>query len=61
MERMGLGTEAPLKHSSGKAFPLGVSQVEGGLNFSIFSQHASSVVLCLKLAERYGHLFWNKF
>ncbi|CAN6167297.1 unnamed protein product, partial [Urochloa humidicola] len=44
--------EVPLKYSSGKAFPLGVSQVEGGLNFAIFSQHASSVILCLKLPER---------
>lgn len=42
-----------MKYSSGKAFPLGVSQVEGGLNFAIFSQHASSVTLCLKLPERY--------
>jgi len=42
-----------LKYSSGKAFPLGVSQVDGGLNFAIFSQHASSVTLCLKLPERY--------
>ncbi|GJM98539.1 hypothetical protein PR202_ga15562 [Eleusine coracana subsp. coracana] len=52
MECTGLAIEIPLKYSSGKAFPLGVSQVEGGLNFSIFSQHASSVILCLKLDER---------
>uniref|UniRef100_A0A0E0M292 Glycosyl hydrolase family 13 catalytic domain-containing protein n=1 Tax=Oryza punctata TaxID=4537 RepID=A0A0E0M292_ORYPU len=45
-------TEMPLKYSSGKAFPLGVSQVEGGLNFAIFSQHSSSVILCLKLPGR---------
>ncbi|XP_035821316.1 isoamylase 3, chloroplastic-like [Zea mays] len=46
------GNEVPLKYSSGKAFPLGVSQVDDGLNFAIFSQHASSVTLCLKLPER---------
>lgn len=46
------GTEMPLKYSSGKASPLGVSQVESGLNFAIFSQHASSVTLCIKLPER---------
>jgi isoamylase len=45
-------TEMPFKYSSGKAFPLGVSQVEGGLNFALFSQHASSVILCLKLPGR---------
>ncbi|XP_006660725.2 isoamylase 3, chloroplastic [Oryza brachyantha] len=45
-------TEMPLKYSSGKAFPLGVSQVEGTLNFAIFSQHASSVILWLKLPGR---------
>uniref|UniRef100_A0A8R7QIH2 Glycosyl hydrolase family 13 catalytic domain-containing protein n=1 Tax=Triticum urartu TaxID=4572 RepID=A0A8R7QIH2_TRIUA len=46
------GTEVPLKYSSGKASPLGVSQVESGLNFAIFSQNASSVTLCIKLPER---------
>uniref|UniRef100_A0A453L0L1 Glycoside hydrolase family 13 N-terminal domain-containing protein n=1 Tax=Aegilops tauschii subsp. strangulata TaxID=200361 RepID=A0A453L0L1_AEGTS len=46
------GTEMPLKYSSGKASPLGVSQDESGLNFAIFSQHASSVTLCIKLPER---------
>ncbi|KAL5677655.1 hypothetical protein ACJX0J_013786, partial [Zea mays] len=40
------------KCDKGKAFPLGVSQVDDGLNFAIFSQHASSVTLCLKLPER---------
>ncbi|XP_062193445.1 isoamylase 3, chloroplastic isoform X2 [Phragmites australis] len=52
MECTGPSTEMLLKYSSGKAFPLGVSEVEGGLNFSIFSQHASSVALCLKLPDR---------
>ncbi|ONM55617.1 isoamylase-type starch debranching enzyme3 [Zea mays] len=46
------GNEVPLKYSSGKAFPLGVSQVDDGLNFAIFSQHASSVTLCLNFPER---------
>ncbi|XP_025804338.1 isoamylase 3, chloroplastic-like isoform X3 [Panicum hallii] len=45
-------SEMPLNYSSGKAFPLGVSQADGGLNFAIFSQNASSVTLCLKLPER---------
>lgn len=40
------------KYSPGKAFPLGASQVEGGINFAIFSQHASSVTLCLSIPER---------
>uniref|UniRef100_A0ACD5XVE0 Uncharacterized protein n=1 Tax=Avena sativa TaxID=4498 RepID=A0ACD5XVE0_AVESA len=46
------GTEMPLKYSSGKASPLGVSQVGSGLNFAIFSQHASAVTLCIKLTTR---------
>ncbi|RLM86845.1 isoamylase 3, chloroplastic [Panicum miliaceum] len=45
-------SEMPLNYSSGKAFPLGVSQADAGLNFAIFSQNASSVTLCLKLPER---------
>lgn len=43
--------DGPWKFSSGKAFPPGASKVEGGINFAIFSQHASSVVLCLSIAE----------
>lgn len=42
----------PVKISSGKAFPLGASKVEDGINFAIFSQHASSVTLCLSIPER---------
>lgn len=40
------------KVSPGQAFPLGVSELENGINFAIFSQHASSVTLCLSLPER---------
>ncbi|KAK7353040.1 hypothetical protein VNO80_18473 [Phaseolus coccineus] len=36
----------------GQAFPLGVSEVDSGINFSIFSQHATAVTLCLVLPER---------
>ncbi|CAI8599091.1 unnamed protein product [Vicia faba] len=38
--------------SPGQAFPLGVSQVDNGINFAIFSQHATAVALCLVLPER---------
>lgn len=45
----------PLKYSPGKAFPLGASEVEDGINFALFSQHASSVTLCLSLpGSEYG-------
>lgn len=33
----------------GQALPLGVSQVEKGINFALFSQHATSVSLCIYL------------
>jgi len=36
----------------GQAFPLGVSEVDSGINFSIFSKHATAVTLCLVLPER---------
>ncbi|KAL9270090.1 Isoamylase 3, chloroplastic-like protein [Drosera capensis] len=36
----------------GQAFPLGVSEVENGINFAIFSQHAVAVTLCLLLPDR---------
>ncbi|KAK6940195.1 Glycoside hydrolase, family 13, N-terminal [Dillenia turbinata] len=42
----------PFKVSSGQAFPLGVSDIESGINFAIFSQHATSVTLCLLLPNR---------
>lgn len=41
-----LEVDGPVKFSPGKAFPLGASKVEDGINFAIFSQHASSVMLC---------------
>jgi len=31
----------------GQSFPLGVSEVDNGMNFSIFSQHATVVTLSL--------------
>jgi isoamylase len=40
------------KISPGQTFPLGVSQVDNGINFAIFSQHATTVTLCLVLPER---------
>lgn len=36
----------------GQAYPLGVSELENGVNFAIFSQHATSITLCLSLQER---------
>ncbi|XP_057470073.1 LOW QUALITY PROTEIN: isoamylase 3, chloroplastic [Actinidia eriantha] len=39
----------------GQAYPLGVSELESGINFSIFSQHATRVTLCLSLPERGEH------
>ncbi|KAK1257498.1 hypothetical protein QJS04_geneDACA023090 [Acorus gramineus] len=40
-----------MKCTPGWAYPLGVSDVENGINFSIFSQHASSVTLCLSIPD----------
>lgn len=40
------------KVTPGQAHPLGVSELESGINFAIFSQHATSVTLCLVLPER---------
>lgn len=40
------------KVSAGQAFPLGVSETEQGINFALFSQHASVVTLCLSIANR---------
>ncbi|KAI4307430.1 hypothetical protein L6164_030621 [Bauhinia variegata] len=42
----------PRKIFPGQAFPLGVSEVDNGINFAIFSQHATAVTLCLVLPER---------
>ena len=33
--------------SCGQAAPLGVSQAEKGINFALFSEHATSISLCL--------------
>ncbi|KAG6626400.1 isoamylase 3, chloroplastic isoform X1 [Carya illinoinensis] len=41
-----------LKNFPGQAFPLGVSEVDNGINFAIFSQHATAVKLCLLLPDR---------
>uniref|UniRef100_A0A1U8Q6M4 Isoamylase 3, chloroplastic isoform X2 n=1 Tax=Nelumbo nucifera TaxID=4432 RepID=A0A1U8Q6M4_NELNU len=42
----------PMKVSPGQAFPLGASEMENGINFAIFSQHATAVMLCLSLPGR---------
>jgi len=47
-----LDTGPMLKIFPGQAFPLGVSEVDNGINFAIFSQHATSVTLCLSLDGR---------
>nr|XP_023872400.1 isoamylase 3, chloroplastic-like [Quercus suber] len=46
-------TTPSIKIFPGQAFPLGVSEVESGINFAIFSQHASAVTLCLSFPERW--------
>ncbi|KAJ0026237.1 hypothetical protein Pint_08389 [Pistacia integerrima] len=45
-------TTPSLKTSQGQASPLGVSEVDNGINFAIFSQHATAVTLCLSLPIR---------
>ncbi|KAJ6843388.1 isoamylase 3, chloroplastic isoform X1 [Iris pallida] len=45
-----------MKYSPGYAFPVGASQTEGGINFSIYSQNASSVTLCFSIPERSDEL-----
>ncbi|XP_059631302.1 isoamylase 3, chloroplastic isoform X2 [Cornus florida] len=45
-------SSSSLKVLQGQAYPLGVSELESGINFSIFSQHATAVTLCLSLPER---------
>ncbi|KAK4483937.1 hypothetical protein RD792_011146 [Penstemon davidsonii] len=49
-----IGTPS-LKVYPGQAHPLGVSEVERGTNFAIFSQNATAVTLCLVLQERGLH------
>ena len=39
--------------AKGHCFPLGVSKQEEGLNFSLFSEHAIQITLCLFLAEKH--------
>ncbi|KAK9116253.1 hypothetical protein Sjap_015200 [Stephania japonica] len=41
-----------LEVSPGKAFPFGATEAETGINFSLFSQHASAVTLCLSIPQR---------
>ncbi|XP_071713677.1 isoamylase 3, chloroplastic [Rutidosis leptorrhynchoides] len=41
-----------LKSIPGLPNPLGVSETENGINFALFSQHATSVTLCLSLPDR---------
>ncbi|KAF6152131.1 hypothetical protein GIB67_031453 [Kingdonia uniflora] len=40
------------KVTPGQAYPLGASELERGVNFSLFSQHASAVTLCISIQER---------
>ncbi|KAF3652974.1 hypothetical protein FXO37_17236 [Capsicum annuum] len=47
-----LDTFPSFEFSPGLAHPLGVSEVESGINFAIFSQHASAVTLCIILPKR---------
>ncbi|KMT19791.1 hypothetical protein BVRB_1g008450 [Beta vulgaris subsp. vulgaris] len=42
-------TNKSFKILPGQAFPLGASEIQNRINFAIFSQHASSVTLCLLL------------
>ncbi|KAL5779792.1 hypothetical protein ACOSQ2_010529 [Xanthoceras sorbifolium] len=45
-------SETSLKIFQGQAFPLGVTEVDNGINFAILSQHATAVTLCLSLPKR---------
>lgn len=45
-------SDSRLRTFQGQAYPLGVSEVDNGINFSIFSQHATAVILCLSLPDR---------
>ncbi|CAN4087485.1 unnamed protein product [Withania somnifera] len=47
-----LDTFSSFEVSPGLAHPLGVSDIESGINFAIFSQHASAVTLCIVLPKR---------
>ncbi|KAK9757642.1 hypothetical protein RND81_01G176200 [Saponaria officinalis] len=47
-------TGKQFKFLPGQAFPLGVSEIDNGINFVIFSQHATSVALCLLLPDKSG-------
>ncbi|WCJ24786.1 Glycogen debranching enzyme [Euphorbia peplus] len=44
----------PLNVLPGQPLPLGVSEVDNGINFAIFSHHATSVTLCLQLPTQMG-------
>lgn len=44
-------TKSPWKLFPGQPSPLGVSEVDNGINFAIFSEHATSVTLCLSLPQ----------
>ncbi|GMI90980.1 isoamylase 3 [Hibiscus trionum] len=44
-------TTPSFKIFPGQAFPLGASEVDNGINFAIFSQHATAVTLCLSLPQ----------
>lgn len=51
--QMAAETKQSFKVSSGETSPLGVSQVDKGINFALFSHNATSVTLCLSLPHRY--------
>ncbi|CAL1390291.1 unnamed protein product [Linum trigynum] len=39
----------------GQPFPMGVSEVDNGINFAVFSQNATAVTLCLSLPHSESH------
>jgi isoamylase len=43
--------KAPMSISRGKPWPLGATLCEGGVNFAVFSAHATAVTLCLFPSE----------
>lgn len=53
-----LDTLPSFEVSPGLTHPLGVSEIESGINFAIFSQHASAVTLCIILPKRLDSRFW---
>ncbi len=51
MERSGPGVAPPIETWPGAAYPLGATYDGGGTNFSLFSEVAEAVDLCLVASD----------